>query len=503
VVVTGRSQRARERTPRSARTVPDPEPDIRCAACGAPLATGQRYCLECGTRRGRLAVPAPLVVPPAPPAAARTGAAPAVELPEPRTMAALVLVTLAFGLFLGNAAGPGAGSAAAGRGPVMVVAGSPAPAATAQAPAAAETEPASTEPDTGGTTAVAAATPEPTNTAPATEPGDTSTPTPDDEPDDTPAAVPPIEHVAVVSLSGQDLGTAFAGDSPAPYLATDLRAQGALLKGYWAIDDSAVANGIALLSGQPPNADTRAGCPRFSDDCLAADSVPTVAGQLIDRGLLWRAYVGGLGGPEQRSCRAPEPGGEDPWREPREGDPYVTARNPFVYFRSILDASECGTQDVGLDSLEADLADASSTPQLLWIAPDACHDGSERACPDGAGGLAAADAFLREWVPKLQRAPAMKDAGIVVILFDTGPAQPSATDAEAPPGAAGANVGALVLGPAKWVTPGTESVTAFSHLSLLRTIEDAFGLEHLGDAARDDVASFGADVFAAWTPSRR
>jgi hypothetical protein len=318
----------------------------------------------------------------------------------------------------------------------------------------------------------------------------------------------------VISLSGQDLGTAFADGSAAPYLATDLRAKGALLKGYWALDEGAVPNGVALLSGQQPNAETKAGCPRFTevpkgeldadgqipgDGCLYPDVVPTVAGQLIDRGQLWRAYVGGLGGADQRSCRAPEPGADDPWRQPSDGDPYVTARNPFVYFRSILDAPECGTQDVGLDSLVADLAEAASTPQLLWVAPDACHDGSERTCAEG-GGLAGADAFLKEWVPKLLDAPAIEKAGIVVILFDAGPAQPSATDAEAPPGVTGANVGALVLGPSKWVKPGTESVTAYSHLSLLRTVEDAFGLTHLGAAGRDDVASFGTDVFSAWTP---
>jgi len=33
------------------------------------------------------------------------------------------------------------------------------------------------------------------------------------------------------------------------------------------------------------------------------------------------------------------------------------------------------------------------------------------------------------------------------------------------------------------------------HYSLLRTIEDIFGLPHLGDAAMPQVRSFGTDVF--------
>jgi hypothetical protein len=35
----------------------------------------------------------------------------------------------------------------------------------------------------------------------------------------------------------------------------------------------------------------------------------------------------------------------------------------------------------------------------------------------------------------------------------------------------------------------------YNHYSLLRTVEDIFGLAHLGDAAMPQVRSFGPDVF--------
>jgi hypothetical protein len=35
----------------------------------------------------------------------------------------------------------------------------------------------------------------------------------------------------------------------------------------------------------------------------------------------------------------------------------------------------------------------------------------------------------------------------------------------------------------------------YNHYSLLRTVEDSFGLPHLGDAAMPQVRSFGPDVF--------
>jgi hypothetical protein len=47
------------------------------------------------------------------------------------------------------------------------------------------------------------------------------------------------------------------------------------------------------------------------------------------------------------------------------------------------------------------------------------------------------------------------------------------------------------------IRPGTISTAAYNHYSLLRTIEDIFGLPHLGDAATPQVRSFGPDVFAA------
>ena len=45
------------------------------------------------------------------------------------------------------------------------------------------------------------------------------------------------------------------------------------------------------------------------------------------------------------------------------------------------------------------------------------------------------------------------------------------------------------------IRPGTTSTVDYNHYSLLRTVEDIFGLPHLGDAAIPQVRSFGPDVF--------
>jgi hypothetical protein len=62
-------------------------------------------------------------------------------------------------------------------------------------------------------------------------------------------------------------------------------------------------------------------------------------------------------------------------------------------------------------------------------------------------------------------------------------------------GPGGGRVGALVISP--FVTPGTTSDTPYNHYSLLRTVEDLFGLAHLGYAGANGLAPFGSDVFDA------
>jgi Phosphoesterase family len=60
-------------------------------------------------------------------------------------------------------------------------------------------------------------------------------------------------------------------------------------------------------------------------------------------------------------------------------------------------------------------------------------------------------------------------------------------------GPGGGGIGAVLLSPL--IKPGTVSTMDYNHYSLLRTVEDIFGLPHLGDAAMPQVRSFGPDVF--------
>lgn len=306
-----------------------------------------------------------------------------------------------------------------------------------------------------------------------------------------------VKHVFVVALAGHGLDATFGPGSAAPYLAGELRPKGALLTNHRSLGRSALADRIALIGGQPPNADTRAGCPVYREiapstkpskageiatgGCVYPNTVATVADQLTAAGKTWRAYIEDLdrGPVPAKSCRRPASNAADDTTTARPGDGYATRHNPFVYFHSLIDLGGCDASDLPLTGLEADLATAATTPNYVFVAPNLCNDGTESPCVDGTpGGLAAADAFLAAWVPKILAAPAYRDDGVLLVTF-TGSAVPGAADAPA-------RNGTLLL--SRFATAGATIDAEYDPYSLLRSVEDLFGLRPLARAAK--AASF-------------
>ena len=342
--------------------------------------------------------------------------------------------------------------------------------------------------------------------------------------------LPPVKHVFVIALSNQPFASVFGPSSASPYLSGTLEHRGELLVRYYAVAHEQLADGIALLSGQGPTAATASNCATYTDvapgrasangqvngeGCVYPSATPTLPGQLSAKHLQWRAYVQGIGEGGVDACAHPVLGAADPSAGPPVvGHAYATFRNPVVYFHSLIDSSLCQRDDVGLASLNADLASAKRTPSLAYIAPDRCHDGDPTPCaPGAAAGMAAADGFLRQVVPRILASKAYKDGGLLLITVDQAPASGEFADsssccgqpqfpnvaAAGPAGGAhkgGGQVGALLLSP--YVKPGSTSQEPFNHFSLLRTIEDFFGLSHLGYAGLAGVSSLPASVFSAY-----
>jgi len=60
-------------------------------------------------------------------------------------------------------------------------------------------------------------------------------------------------------------------------------------------------------------------------------------------------------------------------------------------------------------------------------------------------------------------------------------------------GPGGGRIGAVLLSP--FITPGTVSDTPYNHYSMLKSVEELFGLPSLGFASQDGLVSFGTDVY--------
>jgi hypothetical protein len=366
--------------------------------------------------------------------------------------------------------------------------------------------------------------------------------------------IPRIGHVFILMLENEGYQVTFGPTSPAKYL-NHLKRQGALVRNYFGTSHFSLGNYIALISGQAPNPATEYDCGQFTEfaatgmtangqaigtGCVYPASVPTIANQLEAKGLTWKAYMEDMGKiPERESatCGHPQIGARDTTQGAQVGDQYASRHDPFVYFHGIIDTPSCAQHVVNIRALNADLKLIVATPNYVFITPNLCHDGHDGGrgskCVDGEpGGLVSADRFLQTVVPQIVSSPAFKRDGLLIITFDesdleynydasTKAVSVNSGDAGAccnePPGPnipayradaaiartaingpgligpGGGRIGAVMLSP--FIKPGTVSRVPYNHYSLLKSVEDIFGVSHLGYAGQSGLKGFGPDIF--------
>jgi phosphatidylinositol-3-phosphatase len=358
---------------------------------------------------------------------------------------------------------------------------------------------------------------------------------------------PGIGHVFVIVLENKSYDELYGASATSTQIPL-LRQQGTLLTNYYGIGHLSNPNYLAMISGQGPNPQTQSDCQSYDDflpspavfdprgngqalgqGCIYPSNVPTLPDQLVASSKTWRGYMEDMGnqvGREPGTCGNPagmtqSSGPRDVTQSATPTDQYAARHNPFVYFDSIIQR-DCHTNVVPLGStsttspgLAHDLASLSDSRNFTFITPDLCHDGHDATCadPNEPGDIAGIDEFLSTWVPIIENSAAFQQDGLLVITTDESEWNQSEQDSgsccgEQPgpdtpmpgiTGIGGGLTGALVIGTC--VPGGATDATAYNHYSLLRTIEDLFGVGHLGYAGGDGVSSFGPDVFANCTPS--
>ncbi len=101
-------------------------------------------------------------------------------------------------------------------------------------------------------------------------------------------------------------------------------------------------------------------------------------------------------------------------------------------------------------------------PKFVWITPNLCHDMHD--C-----GVAEGDAFLSKILPPLLSA--LGPTGVMFVTWDEASGSSALGCCEK---AAGGRIATIVASPL--VPPGLRSAVSYDLYSILRTIEDAWGL---------------------------
>jgi hypothetical protein len=129
-------------------------------------------------------------------------------------------------------------------------------------------------------------------------------------------------------------------------------------------------------------------------------------------------------------------------------------------------------------------------PDFVWITPNLCDDGHD-AC--GGDAVAHTDDWLYRNVPPILASPAFQRNGVLFLTWDEGTTNAGCCGLAS----GGGRVATLVISPLS--RPGYQSRVPYDHYSLLRTIEDGWGLGELGasNPATQPATAPMSDFFAS------
>jgi hypothetical protein len=238
-------------------------------------------------------------------------------------------------------------------------------------------------------------------------------------------------RVMMVVLENTDYAAALGQ----PFLAS-LAARGAVLTHFSAEAHPSQPNYIAMIAG--------------STYGISSDANVTLDGRHIGdlleaKGLQWKVYAEGYPG----NCYLGSAAGT-----------YVRKHVPFLSFKDVQDDKARCARIVNASDLTKDVANRTLADYSLYV-PDLNDDGHDT-------GVAYADHWLSGTFGPLLQDPRFANGLLFIVTFDE--------NEHAQLG--GNRVLTIMVGDA--VSPGTILDAEYSHYSLLRLVEDEFGLGSLG-----------------------
>jgi hypothetical protein len=281
-----------------------------------------------------------------------------------------------------------------------------------------------------------------------------------------------IKHVFVIALENHGATDIYGNTRSAPYINHTLlpiagRASNFLDK-------------LPQLDSEPHYVWMEAGSNAFADHTFTNDNNPSatnstaskahLATQITAAGSTWLSYQEGLttttGG-----CPIAASGN------------YAPKHDPFVFFQDIAGsppsktAATCVAHHKALTALASDLAN-NTVAAYNFITPNLCHDMHSNSCAGNSDPILQGDTWLSQNVPAILDY-INANQGVLFLVWDE------------PVGSTG-TIPLIVLGP--HVIANHVSAVAYSHGSLVKSVEQILGLPTLATVSNDNVFS---DFFQA------
>jgi hypothetical protein len=256
------------------------------------------------------------------------------------------------------------------------------------------------------------------------------------------SGVPRPDHVVVVVMENKNRHSVI-GSSKAPYL-NALAGRSASMSQSYGVTHPSQGNYVAMFSGGQHGVVNDA-CP------LDLGTTANLATQLTGAGLTFTGYSESLPEAGYRGCKSGQ---------------YRRKHNPWADFSTTTTEQN--------QPLSAFPSDYSRLPDVSFITPNMCHDMHDCSVATG-------DRWLKKNLDRYA-VWAKKHNSLLVVTFDENA------------GGTVNQITTLLVG--QKVRPGTYAEW-MNHYTLLRTVEDAYGLPPLGEAAN------ATPLRTIWTTSPR
>jgi phospholipase C len=305
-------------------------------------------------------------------------------------------------------------------------------------------------------------------------------------------AVPRYDHIFVIVEENKSATIINGPDAPS---LTSLAKTYGTATNFYAETHPSEPNYVALVGGGTfgildddayycKQGDKRPYCnyswvPGFANHTVRA---PNIGTQLQAAGLTWKNYNESLPEPGSLAVVAADP------KDPNGPRVYASKHSGFVNFADVQNSPIRTQELVDFNQLEADVH-SNQLPNFALIIPNLCNDmhGIDNNSPDDCKGsneaalIRRGDTHAKMLVDQLMSSKTWNsaDRDAIVITFDEddhhGKEGCCGIDRNDPANSGGGRIPTIVItnhGPRGVVDP-----TPYSHYSLLRTIEDAFGVK--------------------------